>query len=95
MINQKVILQFGDFAAHRLATSGIGSLWANLGDEDPGLLLDRLGGGQPRLKVESLSSQKVESLSVAEIVPGVQQLQRCTRRRRGRSQQRQGRGWRR
>ena len=50
MINQKVILQFGDFAAHRLASSGIGSLWANLGDEDPGLLLDRLGGGQPRLR---------------------------------------------
>merc|ERR1719222_456709 len=30
-----------------LASSGVGSLGANLGDEDSGLLRNRLGGGQP------------------------------------------------
>ena len=35
---------------NRLAGRGIGSLRANLGDEDPGLLRDRLGRGQPLLR---------------------------------------------
>ena len=35
---------------NRLAGSSIGSLRANLGDEDPGLLRDRLGRGQPLLR---------------------------------------------
>merc|ERR1719464_1246820 len=46
----------------RLASRGIDSLWANLGDEDPGLLLDRLGGGQP--------CQESSSCSVALVAGG-------------------------
>merc|ERR1719447_2645077 len=37
----------------RLTGSSISSLWADLGDQDPGLLSDRLGGGQPGQKSSS------------------------------------------
>ena len=35
---------------YRLTGSSISSLGADLGDQDPGLLSDRLGGGQPGLR---------------------------------------------
>ena len=35
---------------YRLTGSSISSLGANLGDQDPGLLSDRLGRGQPGLE---------------------------------------------
>ena len=46
--------QFEESETDRLASSSVGSLGANLGDEDPGLLRNRLGGGQPLLKRESV-----------------------------------------
>ena len=53
MICKKVLCEEND-KTYRLTDSSISSLGADLGDQDPGLLSDRLGRGQPGLEKREL-----------------------------------------